>query len=228
MREIYTGGMAVSNDHLRITNVAKGILNTSYGAFSLYCFSMINDFEHQGRVTEHLALVKGEDKGWVGPVYYRLNSSCITSEVFGCERCDCKWQLDKAIEYIAEKGRGIITYHTSHEGRGFGLAAKLESYNLMDLGIRSSESYIQLGLGTEDRRDFRVGSKILQYFGVNEVILLGNNKKKLDALENAGISVVQRKSLIYDGNQEKVKMYLRHKAHDPEQDLLKVIGGGSY
>ncbi|WP_052702706.1 hypothetical protein [Paenibacillus beijingensis] len=222
--------LVFNHNHLRINNVVKGSLNTKFGTFFLYCFSISNDFEDGGRSSEHLALVKGEVKGWKGPIYYRLNSSCITSEVFGCERCDCKWQLDKAMEYIAKKGRGIITYHANHEGRGFGLAAKLESYNLMDKGINSSDSYIKMGLGTEDRRDFRVGAKILNYFGIQEVIMLGNNKKKLDALENSGITVVERQTLIYDGDQEDVKIYLRNKAYDPEQDLLKAnlgLAGGS-
>lgn len=160
---------STSNSPLSIKNVVKGSLSTKYGEFSLYCFSIANYFENNGQTSEHLALVRGEKMDWSGPVHYRLNSSCITSEVFNCERCDCKWQLDKAMEIISGMEKGIISYHATHEGRGFGLAAKLESYNLMDLGISSAESYLRMGLGTEDRRDYRVGAAILKYF--NEIIM---------------------------------------------------------
>ncbi|MEX3616927.1 hypothetical protein [Paenibacillus glucanolyticus] len=208
--------------HFKINNVIKGTLNTSYGSFSLYCFSMTNEFDNHREQSEHLALVKGEEKGWKGQVYYRLNSACLTSEVFNCERCDCKWQLDKAMEVIAKEGRGIITYHSNHEGRGFGLAAKLLSYEMMDTGVSSSDSYIMMGLGTEDRRDYRAAIEILNYFNVEEVLLLGNNKKKLQALEYSGVRVSGRYSLIYDGEKYAIHHYLNKKAVDPEQDLLRI------
>ncbi|MBN2982512.1 hypothetical protein [Cohnella algarum] len=215
-------GRPETQNYTSIRSVTKGILKTEYGPFSLYCFSIANEFEN-GSAAEHLALVYGDEKELAGPVHYRLNSACITSEAFHCMRCDCKWQLDTAMELIARQGKGIITYHASHEGRGFGLAAKLESYNLMDRGVRSSDAYIRMGLGSEDRRDFRAAVTILRYFGVKEVVMLGNNKKKADALKNAGIRVSERCSLIYDGNLEEVKTYLKVKANDPEQDLLRAV-----
>ena len=208
---------------IKIQNVVKSKLKTSYGPFSLYCFSIANDFNNNEFYNnqEHLALVLGEEKGWSNPVPVRVNSACITSEVFHCQRCDCKWQLDRAMELIAEKGQGIITYHTSHEGRGFGLAAKLQSYNLMDEGIDSASSYIKLGHGTDDKRDYRVAACILNYFGINEITMLGNNRRKIESLEGCGIKVINRVPLIYNGEQNDVKSYLNKKAKESVQDLLR-------
>ncbi|MCV9887881.1 GTP cyclohydrolase II [Metabacillus halosaccharovorans] len=204
---------------VEIKNVVKGKLKTIYGDFYLYRFLISNDLE-DGEISEHLALVKGEglDKE---PIICRLNSACITSEAFNCQRCDCKWQLDKAMDVISKNGKGIITYHPSHEGRGFGLGMKLLSYNLMETGIDSSTSYLNLGLGTDDKRDFRAAVRILNYFNIKQVKMLGNNKRKSNVLENAGIKIVDRFSLIYEGNNKEIKEYLFKKSSEPDQDLLR-------
>lgn len=206
---------------MEIINVEKGNLNTSYGEFTLYCFLIRDNYIPNSPDIEHLALVKGNEKTWRGSVLCRVNSACITSEVFNCNRCDCKWQLDKAMETISLAGQGIITYHSHHEGRGFGLPLKLLSYNKMDEGYSSSESYLNLGLGSEDRRDYRAAGVILDYFNVRSVSLISNNERKTKALESFGIKIVSRKSVIYDGENEKILNYLRKKSEDPEQEMLR-------
>ncbi|OEH94285.1 hypothetical protein [Bacillus solimangrovi] len=204
-----------------IKNVVKGRLMTVYGPFSLYCFSISNDFADGGKVTEHLALVKGEDFDPNQPTFCRINSACITSEVFNCQRCDCKWQLDKAMELISREGKGIITYHSTHEGRGHGLSLKLLSYNLMENGLDSAESYSKLGLGVADIRDFRATACILEYFNISKIKMLGNNKRKLEALSNCGIEVISRHPLVYNGTKKDIITYLSKKANEPDQELLK-------
>lgn len=205
---------------MKIRNVVKANLLTVYGPFTLYSFSITHEYEENGKTIEHLALVKGGDLD-IGPVYSRINSACITSEVFNCQRCDCKWQLEKAMEIISLAGKGIITYHSSHEGRGFGLGLKLLSYNLMETGLSSAESYIKLGLSSEDNRDYRAAACILEYFKISEIKMLGNNKRKLHSLENCGVKVVSRHPLIYDGTEKEVMNYLSKKANEPDQDLLR-------
>lgn len=204
---------------MSIKNVIISDLKTTYGEFKLYHFLISNDLQG-GVVSEHLALVKGEHLE-EGSVLCRINSACITSEAFNCQRCDCKWQLDKAMEIISKNEKGIITYHPSHEGRGFGLGLKLLSYNLMDTGLDSASSYLKLGLGTEDCRDFRTAALILNYFGIKEISMLGNNKRKINILNNLGIGVKNRFPLVYEGKNLLIHKYLEKKSREPDQDLLR-------
>lgn len=204
-----------------IQDVTKGILKTRFGPFNLYHFSIVDEQDQAKGGSEHLALVLGEENGLTSPTLCRINSACMTSEVFNCQRCDCKWQLDKAIEMVADKGEGIITYHASHEGKGFGLASKLRSYELMDEGVPSHEVYQSLGHSSEDRRDYSTAGLILNYFNIEKIIMLGNNKNKMDAMEKFGIQVVGRFPLVYDGEIKDVKNYLHQKSEFPEQEFLK-------
>jgi|GEM_PF-2459693 len=208
-------------DNIRINHVVKGKIHTTFGTLDLYRFSITDLLKSPMEAVEHLAVVKQKDVTWEGSVLCRFNSACITSEVFNCTRCDCKWQLDKAMELICQEGQGIITYHSSHEGRGFGLAAKLLSYNKMDEGLHTVDSYMQLGTGMEDGRDYRASIAILHYFKITEVRLMGNNKRKYEAIRNAGIEVTDRFALVYEGTDQKVWHYLNNKAQEPEQDLLR-------
>ncbi|SFE80994.1 GTP cyclohydrolase II [Paenibacillus algorifonticola] len=207
--------------HIVINHVVKGKIHTIFGTMDLYRFSITDLLQAPSESVEHLAVVKRNGVDWDGPVLCRFNSACITSEVFNCTRCDCKWQLDKAMELISAEGQGIITYHASHEGRGFGLATKLLSYNKMDEGLDTVESYSQLGTGMEDARNYRASIAILNYFNITQVRLIGNNRKKYEATRNAGIQVVDRFALVYDGTDQKVLKYLSNKSKEPEQDLLR-------
>jgi GTP cyclohydrolase II len=205
-----------------VRQVAMGPLRTSYGPFALYAFQAVEPFATGAPAEEHLALVRGDPQRWAGPVLCRVNSACLTSEVFNCQRCDCKWQLDRAMEAIAEAGEGVITYHRCHEGQGHGLGAKLSSYHLLDAGVNRQHVYQSLGLPVEDVRDYRAAAAILRYLGVASVVLLSNNARKAATLETCGITVAERRSLIYDGETPAILGYLAAKASDPQQDLLRT------
>ncbi|MEX0381565.1 hypothetical protein AB3K25_00555 [Leuconostoc sp. MS02] len=128
-------------------------------------------------------------------VPYRLNSACITSELFGDLRCDCKWQLDEAIKLVKKQGFGIITYHANHEGKGHGLSAKLSTFKSNG---EVNAKYKNVGKNEEDVRDFSTAVEILKYFGVTNVELIGNNYSKKNYLTAHGIIIKHQTPLIYN------------------------------
>lgn len=202
--------------------VSEGTLHTAFGDFDLRVYRITLPYAGGLLPEEHLALVKGDPARTGEPVLCRVNSACITSEVFGCQRCDCKWQLDRAMEAVAAEGQGVITYHSSHEGQGHGLAAKLSAYSLMDEGVDRTEVYQRLGLATDDVRDYRAAAAILTHLGVASVVLLSNNARKAAALRACGITVTERRPLVYDGEVPAIRRYLSLKAGDPHHDLLRA------
>src|SRR5262245_7671257 len=138
------------------------------------------------RVETALAIVLGDLAG--DPPLVRIHSQCLTSEVFGSLRCDCKDQLDLAMEAIAAEGRGLLIYE-HQEGRGIGLMAKLRAYALQDAGLDTIEANRALGYES-DYRDYRLPAAILHALGIERVRLLSNNPDKARALTKAGIAVV--------------------------------------
>jgi GTP cyclohydrolase II len=156
-------------------------ITNELGSFTLHGF-VISDSRG---VEPHLALTLGSFEGVV-PV--RINSACITSEVFHDDRCDCAWQLDEAIRRIVEAGTGIVTYHPGQEGRGSGLMQKLRSYQYMAQGMTTGEAFERLG-EPPDSRDYDAAIEILRDFSVASVRLFTNNPAKRSALEAAGITV---------------------------------------
>ena len=137
---------------------------------------------------EHLALILGQPV-LAGPVLVRLHSSCLTGDVLASLRCDCGPQLHAAMHRLAAAG-GVLVY-LNQEGRGIGLANKLRAYALQDQGFDTFEANARLGLPL-DARDFALAAAILRALGVARVRLLTNNPAKVERLEAAGISVVDR------------------------------------
>ena len=131
-----------------------------------------------------------------GTPLVRIHSECLTGEVFGSRRCDCGEQLIWAMQAIAKEGSGIVIYERQ-EGRGIGLMAKLKAYELQDQGFDTVESNEHLGYSA-DLRDFVLPAKVLRYLGITQIRLLTNNPQKIEALEGAGIEVVQRLSCDVD------------------------------
>jgi len=122
----------------------------------------------------------------------RVHSQCLTGEMFGSLRCDCGGQLELAMQAIAREGRGLVIYEYQ-EGRGIGLMAKLQAYELQDAGIDTIEANHALGFKS-DFRDFSLAAVILHDLRIPRVRLLTNNPRKVHALSDAGIEVVERVS----------------------------------
>src|SRR6266436_8403206 len=140
------------------------------------------------RVETALAIVMGDPTE--GVPLLRIHSQCFTGEMLGSLRCDCGDQLAMAMQAIAEEGRGLVIYEYQ-EGRGIGLMAKLEAYELQDAGLDTVEANHALGFKA-DCRDFSLPAAILRDLGVSRVRLLTNNPRKVRALSEAGIEVIAR------------------------------------
>jgi len=139
-------------------------------------------------VEEAVALVMGDIQS--APPLVRIHSQCLTGDVFHSLRCDCRQQLQMALSMITEEGAGILIYE-QQEGRGIGLMAKLQAYQLQDSGLDTVEANERLGFKA-DHRDFTLPAEILKQLGVTRVRLLSNNPDKVEALERAGVEVVER------------------------------------
>jgi GTP cyclohydrolase II len=118
----------------------------------------------------------------------------LTGDVFHSLRCDCRAQLELALDQIVAEGRGLLIYE-NQEGRGIGLMNKLRAYELQDHGLDTVEANERLGFEA-DLRDYAMPAAILTWFGVDRVRLLSNNPDKIAALEAAGIRVVERAPII--------------------------------
>jgi 3,4-dihydroxy 2-butanone 4-phosphate synthase/GTP cyclohydrolase II len=138
----------------------------------------------------HVALVLGEIDP-ERPVLLRAHSRCLTGDVFGSQRCDCRPQLEAAMRRIVEEGAGVVLYIGNHEGRGIGLINKLKAYNLQDQGLDTVEANEALDQPA-DSRDYGIGSQILYDLGVRRMRLLTNNPRKLIGIEGYGLEVVEQ------------------------------------
>src|ERR1700761_4956707 len=135
-----------------------------------------------------VALVLGDIHN--GPPVVRIHSQCLTGDVFGSLRCDCRLQLELALSMITEAGSGILLYE-QQEGRGIGLMAKLRAYELQDQGLDTVEANLQLGYKA-DCREFELPAEVLKLLKVPPVRLITNNPQKVEALQEVGIRVVER------------------------------------
>jgi len=143
-----------------------------------------------GEVEGLVALVMGDIHST--PPVVRIHSQCLTGDVFGSLRCDCRLQLELAMARIAKEGAGILLYE-QQEGRGIGLMAKLRAYELQDQGMDTVEANVELGFAA-DCRGYELPAEVLKLLGVKQVRLITNNPEKVAALESAGIEVTERVS----------------------------------
>jgi GTP cyclohydrolase II len=171
-----------------VEQVASADFPTRWGKFRIYGFRGYSTSDGDRRVEEAVALVMGDVKS--RPPLVRVHSQCLTGDVFHSLRCDCRQQLELSLSMIAEEGAGILIYE-QQEGRGIGLMAKLQAYELQDSGLDTVEANERLGFKA-DHRDFNLPGDILKALGVIRLRLLSNNPDKVDALERAGIRVVER------------------------------------
>src|SRR5208283_3337508 len=176
--------MALEN----VKKIAEADFPTRWGKFRILGFEGVRA---EGRKTEGLvALVMGDVQS--APPLVRIHSQCLTGDVFGSLRCDCRLQLELALGKIAEAGAGILLYE-QQEGRGIGLMAKLKAYELQDQGMDTVEANEELGFAA-DCRAYELPAEVLKLLGVKAVKLITNNPEKVAALEAAGIAVPERVS----------------------------------
>ena len=180
---------------------ADASLSTKYGIFR------IRVFHEEETGLDHVALTLGDMNG-PDPVLVRVHSECITGDAFSSLRCDCGSQLDGTLKKIQEKGWGCLVY-LRQEGRGIGLHAKIQAYNLQDKGADTLDANLMLGLPA-DARDYTIASIILESIGVTKLSLLTNNPDKVQKLQSLGIQVEERVPLIV-GVRTENKGYLRTK-----------------
>ena len=165
--------------------IASARMPTKWGMFDVVGFE--RDAAN-GKAETALAIVHGDLTEDV-PLL-RIHSQCFTGEMLGSLRCDCHDQLEMAMRAIAHEGRGLVIYEYQ-EGRGIGLMAKLQAYELQDAGIDTVEANHALGFKA-DCRDFSLPAAILRHLGVKRVRLLSNNSRKVAALAQSGIEVIDR------------------------------------
>jgi GTP cyclohydrolase II len=174
----------------RLEKVAEADFPTEFGHFRIYGFRG----EANGRSEEAVALRMGDLAG--EPPLVRIHSQCLTGDVFHSLRCDCRAQLEIALETIAAHGRGLLIYE-HQEGRGIGLLNKLRAYELQDAGADTVEANERLGF-EPDLRSYQLPGHILRYFGLSSVRLMSNNPEKVAAVESAGIQLAERVPCIAD------------------------------
>jgi GTP cyclohydrolase II len=166
--------------------LASADFPTRWGQFRIHGFQL--ESEDGAKPEEAVALAMGDVHS--SPPLVRIHSQCLTGDVFGSLRCDCRQQLELALALIASEGAGILIYE-QQEGRGIGLMPKLQAYELQDAGLDTVEANERLGFKA-DHREFELPAEILKSLGVGRVRLLSNNPDKVAALERAGIEVVER------------------------------------
>ncbi|ASP38413.1 GTP cyclohydrolase II [Bacterioplanes sanyensis] len=168
---------------MNIRYVASSKLPTPFGVFTMH------GFEETATGKEHVALTMG-DVGNGEAVLARAHSECLTGDALYSMRCDCGYQLEAALTAVAEAGRGVILY-LRQEGRGIGLLNKIRAYNLQDQGADTVEANEQLGFGA-DMRDYSMCQPMLSHLGIDAIRLMTNNPRKVKALSDAGVDVVER------------------------------------
>ena len=186
-----TQPLGVGGTRPQLQVIACAAVPTHFGTFDMHVFRWradgAVDGPHQhGLSRDHVALTMGDLDG-AENLLVRVHSECLTSEVFGSLKCDCKLQLEAAQRAIAEAGRGAVIY-LRQEGRGIGLANKIKAYELQVAGHDTVDANRLLGL-PDDAREYDSAAAMLRYLGVRSIRLMTNNPAKVDGLRDLGVEV---------------------------------------
>lgn len=184
-----------------VTIHAEAKLPTRWGEFRIVAFK--NNVDQK----DHVAIVRGDIRG-VEAVHTRLHSECLTGDVFGSLKCDCRDQLEKALATIATLDAGIILY-MRQEGRGIGLANKIAAYSLQDAGMDTVQANEHLGFD-DDLREYDVAAGMLELLGPASIELMTNNPSKVQGLESRGIQIASRLPIVTPPNEHNL-FYLQTK-----------------
>ena len=198
---------------ISVEKVAVANLPTQTGEFKIAGYRSLTSNE------EFVVLYKGQMLADV-PTLVRIHSQCLTGDVFGSIKCDCGLQLEKAMELIEAKGFGAIVYQ-QQEGRGIGIINKIRAYALQDEGADTVEANERLGFAI-DERNYQQCAEILFDLGLCKVRVMSNNPDKIEALEKAGLQVIERVPIEVE-SKEPAAHYLRTK-REKLGHLLKIPG----
>lgn len=179
-------------DLSRLIQMAESPLPTRHGTFLVKVFCYQDEPEK-----EHLAIISGDVRDR-DEVPIRMHSECLTSEVLGSLKCDCREQLEFALRQVAHHGPGIVFY-LRQEGRGIGLTNKIRAYALQASGVDTVDANRALGL-PDDTRRYESAAAMLQHLGVRSVRLMTNNPEKVDALRALGVDVRERIPVLIPPN----------------------------
>lgn len=185
-----------------VSLIASSKLPTPWGTFTLV------GFKETASGKDHAALVMG-DITTPEPVLGRIHSECLTGDALFSLRCDCGFQLQAAMQRIAQEQRGVLLY-VRQEGRGIGLLNKIHAYNLQDQGADTVDANVALGFAA-DMRDYTICADMLKLLGVSSLRLMTNNPRKLNAMEKMGIHIAERVPL-QEGKNPFNEFYLQTKA----------------
>ncbi|MCF4970733.1 bifunctional 3,4-dihydroxy-2-butanone-4-phosphate synthase/GTP cyclohydrolase II [Nostoc sp. CMAA1605] len=189
-------------------------LPSQFGQFDIYAY------RHTLDNTEHVAIVKGDPANFQDePVMVRMHSECLTGDALGSLRCDCRMQLQAALNMIEKAGQGVVVY-LRQEGRGIGLINKLKAYSLQDMGLDTVEANERLGFPA-DLRDYGMGAQMLMDLGVKKIRLITNNPRKIAGVKGYGLEVVDRVPLLIESNDYN-SYYLATKAKKLGHMLLQT------
>jgi GTP cyclohydrolase II len=201
---------------------AEAPVPTRHGVFQMLVFHWGTPNTEHGLSPDHVALVMGDVRGKSG-VTLRVHSECLTSEVFGSLKCDCREQLEAAQAEIGRRGLGVVLY-LRQEGRGIGLANKIRAYQLQSNGHDTVDANRLLGL-PDDARGYEPAAAMIEHLGIESIRLLTNNPNKVDALSALGVRIASRAPTLVPANPFSAS-YLEAKRLRMGHSLPSLLDGG--
>ena len=195
-----------------VERYSEAALPSRFGEFRVVVYKELDGHK------EHVAVTVGDVEG-AEDVLIRVHSECLTGEVLHSLKCDCRAQLDLALERIQEAGTGAVLY-LRQEGRGIGLGNKIRAYAMQDQGLDTVDANLALGF-EDDQRGYRVAADMLRDLGVRSVALMTNNPRKVEGLEGDGIRVSRREPHeveAHEHNRDYLKTKQARLGHLPNHD----------